>query len=53
MGKPPNPQAGADYVLKRPGRADRDVLDEAVEQAAEAALALLDHPVDVVMNRFN
>lgn len=53
VGKPPNPQAGADYVLKRPGRADRDVLDDAVEQAAEAALALLDHPVDVVMSRFN
>ena len=53
VGKPPNPQAGADYVLKRPGRADRDVLDDAVMQAAEAALALLDHPVDVVMNRFN
>ena len=53
VGKPPNPQAGADYVLRRPGRADRDVLDDAVMQAAEAALALLDHPVDVVMNRFN
>ena len=53
VGKPPNPAAGADYVLKRPGRADRDVLDDAVEQAAEAALALLDHPVDVVMSRFN
>ena len=53
VGKPPNPQAGADYVLKRPGRADRDVLDDAVEQAAEAALAMLEHPVEVVMNRFN
>ncbi len=53
VGKPPNPQAGADYVLKRPGRADRDVLDDAVERAAEAVLALLDHPVDVVMGRFN
>ena len=53
VGKPPNPQAGADYVLKRPGRSDRDLLDDAVERAAEAALALLDHPVDTVMNRFN
>ncbi|WP_419923793.1 aminoacyl-tRNA hydrolase [Candidatus Poriferisocius sp.] len=53
VGKPPSAQAGADYVLKRPGRADRQVLDDAVERAAEAALALLDHPVDVVMNRFN
>ena len=53
VGKPPNPGAGADYVLKRPGRADRDLLDGAVEQAAEAALALLDHSFDEVMNRFN
>ena len=53
VGKPPNPQAGADYVLKRPGRADRDLLDEAVERAADAALALLDHPIEIVMNRFN
>ncbi len=53
VGKPPDPQAGADYVLKRPGKADRDLLDDAVERAAEAALALLDHPVEIVMNRYN
>ncbi len=53
VGKPPDSRAGADYVLKRPGRADRDSLDDAVERAAEAALALLEHPVDIVMNRYN
>ncbi|MCY3577016.1 MAG: aminoacyl-tRNA hydrolase [bacterium] len=53
VGKPPNPQAGADYVLKRPGRADRGLLDDAVERAADAAMALLDQPVEIVMNRFN
>lgn len=53
VGKPPDPRAGADYVLKRPGKADRDLLDDAVERAAEAALALLDHPVEIVMNRYN
>lgn len=53
VGKSPDPRAGADYVLKRPGKADRDLLDDAVERAAEAALALLDHPVEIVMNRFN
>ena len=53
VGKPPSSQAGADYVLKRPGRIDRELLDDAVERAAEAALALLDQPVDMVMNRFN
>ena len=53
VGKPPDPRAGADFVLKRPGKADRDLLDDAVERSAEAALALLDHPVEVVMNRYN
>ena len=53
VGKPPSAGAGVDYVLKRPGRADRELLDDAVERAAEAALALLDDPVDAVMNRFN
>lgn len=53
VGKPPTPDTGADYVLKRPGRTDRDLLDGAVERAADAALALLDDPVDAVMNRFN
>ena len=53
VGKPPHAGAGVDYVLKRPGRADRELLDDAVERAADAALALLDSPVDAVMNRFN
>ena len=53
VGKPPDPRAGADFVLKRPGKADRDLLDDAVERSAEAALALLDHPVEIVMNRYN
>ncbi|WP_420639883.1 aminoacyl-tRNA hydrolase [Candidatus Poriferisocius sp.] len=53
VGKPPHAQAGVNYVLKRPGRVDRQALDDAVERAADAALALLDHPVDAVMNRFN
>ncbi len=53
VGKPPDSSSGADYVLRRPGRADREALDGAVERAAEAALALLDSPLDAVMNRFN
>jgi len=53
VGKPPSPQAGADYVLKRPSRADRSLLDHAVERAADAALALLEDSVEIVMNRFN
>ena len=41
IGKPPGRQPGADYVLKRPGAAERAVLEVAVEAAADAVEA---HP---------
>jgi len=53
VGKAPERMRGADWVLKRPGRADRDVLDEIVVRAADAVEALLSEPVEVVTNRFN
>ena len=53
VGKAPEHMRGADWVLKRPGRADRDVLDEIVVRAADAAEALLAEPVEAVTNRFN
>jgi len=53
VGRPPARMRTADWVLKRPGRQDRDLLDETVVVAADAIEALLDEPVDAVMNRFN
>lgn len=53
IGKPPGRQAGADYVLKRPGKAERAELDVAVEEAADAVETILAEGVDVAMNRFN
>jgi PTH1 family peptidyl-tRNA hydrolase len=53
VGKPPDAARGADWVLKRPGRADRELLDVVIESAADAAEALLDEPATSVMNRFN
>lgn len=53
VGKAPGRMRTADWVLKRPGRADRDLLDEMVITAADAVEALLAEPVDTVMNRFN
>ena len=46
IGKPAGREAGADYVLHRPGRAERDALDVAVEVIALEG-------VDVAMLRFN
>jgi PTH1 family peptidyl-tRNA hydrolase len=53
VGKPPGRMSGADWVLKRPGKADRGLLDEVVETAADAAEMMLGEPIDAVMNRYN
>jgi len=53
VGKPSGQVRGADHVLRRPGKADREVLDEVVEQAADAVEALRQLPIEDVMNRYN
>lgn len=53
IGKPPGRQAGADHVLRRPGRAERERLDVAEEVAADAVEAIVSSGVDVAMQRFN
>jgi len=53
IGKPPGRQPGADFVLKRPGKAERVILATAVEEAADAVEAVLALGVEAAMNRFN
>ena len=54
VGRPPSDRMRtADWVLKRPGRADRDVLDDVVELAADACEMLLVDTAEAAMNRFN
>jgi peptidyl-tRNA hydrolase, PTH1 family len=53
IGKPPGRQSGADYVLKRPARAERELLDAAVVQAAEAVESIAIEGFDATMNRVN
>jgi len=53
VGKPPGRQEGADHVLRKPGKADRELLDVAVQLAADAVETILANGVDVAMNRFN
>ena len=53
IGKPPGRQAGADYVLKRPGKGERMELDVAVEEAADAVMTILTSGVAEAMNRYN
>lgn len=53
IGKPPGRQPGADFVLKRPGKAERELLAISVEQAADAVEAVLVGGTEVAMNRIN
>ena len=45
--------AGADYVLDRPGPDEEEVLDQAIERAAEAVICWVEEGIDSAMNKFN
>ena len=51
--KPPGKRQGADHVLRRPGKADKEALDVAVEVAADAVEAIVAEGPEAAMNRFN
>ena len=51
--KPPGRQAGADYVLKRPGAAERAILTAAIEEAADAVETIVANGVEAAMNQVN
>lgn len=53
VGKPASKEQGADHVLKRVGKADRELLDIAIEVAADAVEAILTRGVDAAMNEVN
>lgn len=53
IGKPPASQAPRDFVLRKPGKADRATLDIAVERAADAVEQLLAEGIDATMNTVN
>jgi len=53
VGKPPGSQQGRDHVLRTPGRRDREALDVAIAEAADAVETILDDGVDRAMERYN
>ena len=53
VGRPDITPRGGDYVLKRPGRAERAELDAVTERAADAVEYFLEHGLEPTMNRFN
>jgi len=53
VGKPASKEQGADHVLKRVSGSDRQLLDIAVELAADAVESILSRGVEATMNEVN
>lgn len=53
IGRPPGRMTGADYVLRRPTKPEREELDVAIETAADAIVVVHEEGVVAAMNRFN
>ncbi|HYX43522.1 MAG TPA: aminoacyl-tRNA hydrolase [Acidimicrobiales bacterium] len=53
IGKPPGRMEGADWVLRRPSKAEQTELDVALQEAADAVEVVLHEGPAVAMNRFN
>jgi PTH1 family peptidyl-tRNA hydrolase len=53
VGKPPSKERGADHVLSRVGRREREAMDVTIEEAADAVECIVTDGVDAAMNRYN
>ena len=53
IGKPPTKERGADHVLSRVPKAERDLLDVAVQVAADAVEMIVGHGAEAAQQRFN
>jgi PTH1 family peptidyl-tRNA hydrolase len=53
IGKPPGRRQGADHVLRRPSRSEREELDVAVQEAADAVELIITGGTAAAMNRYN
>ena len=53
IGRPPGQQSVSDYVLRRPGKADREILDVEIARAADIAMRVATDDFDALMNDFN
>lgn len=53
VGKPPGSQQGRDHVLRRPGKHEREELDVAIADAADAVELIATEGVDQAMARYN
>jgi PTH1 family peptidyl-tRNA hydrolase len=53
VGKPPTKERGADHVLSRVSKRERDEMDVTIEEAADAVELIATSGIDAAMNRYN
>ncbi len=53
VGKPPSKEKGADHVLSRVSKRDRESMDVTIEEAADAVELIVSDGVQTAMNRYN
>ncbi|HLF99829.1 MAG TPA: aminoacyl-tRNA hydrolase [Acidimicrobiia bacterium] len=53
IGKPPNPRQGANHVLDRFSKRERDEMDVAIEVAADAVETIVREGAEAAMTKFN
>jgi PTH1 family peptidyl-tRNA hydrolase len=53
VGKPPSKERGADHVLSRVSKREREAMDVTIEEAADAVECIVVDGVDAAMNRYN
>jgi peptidyl-tRNA hydrolase, PTH1 family len=53
VGKPPSKERGADHVLSRVSKREREEMAVTIEEAADAVEMILESGIDAAMNRYN
>lgn len=53
IGKPPGKQFGADHVLKKPTKAEAELLEVTIVEAADAVEHIVVHGMAAAMNKYN
>ena len=53
IGRPPGQQSVSDFVLRRPGKAERVDLDITIERAADAITTILENDIAAALNTIN
>src|SRR5262249_23966282 len=53
VGEPPSKERGADHVLSRVSKRDREQMDVTIEDAADAVELIATSGIDAAMNRYN